>query len=411
MQEKFKIIVSWLSITVLISFAVGTVSAFFLLSLDFVTLEREQNFIWVALLPVGGLAIGLSYYFLSKGVEGGNNRLITEMDHPQKYLHWKMAPLVLFGTIATHLFGGSAGREGTAVQMGGAIADQVQLLFKWTKFHRKRLLRMGVAAGFGAVFGTPLAGAIFAFEFARDQKYSFFTILLTISSSYLAHFTCTRLWSVGHTEYTVSIFPDFSITHILWTILAGILFGLAALLFSWSKVGFTKLFSFIPLPYLRPFIGGAILLMIVLILGNTKYLGLGIPVISDSFLNQQSNLDFIIKILLTAFTLGAGFKGGEATPLFFIGATLGNILIWFIPLPMSLLAGLGFISVFGAATNTPIACIFMGIELFGIEGATYYAFTCASAYIISGRNSVYTTQQPLLNKFSYKTLLGDGREK
>jgi len=270
---------------------------------------------------------------------------------------------------------------------------------------------MGVSAGFGAIFGTPIAGAIFAFEFARDRKYSFFTILLTISSSYLAHFICTILWKVGHTEYTISIFPDFSIINILWTILAGILFGLAALFFSWSKIGFTKLFNFIPLPYLRPFIGGLILLGIVLILGNTKYLGLGIPIISDSFLNQQSSYDFIIKLLLTAFTLGAGFKGGEATPLFFIGATLGNVLIWFIPLPMSLLAGLGFVSVFGAATNTPIACIFMGIELFGIEGATYYTFACASAFIVSGRNSVYVTQQPLLKKLSYKTLLRKDPEK
>ena len=209
----------------------------------------------------------------------------------------------------------------------------------------------------------------------------------------------------------ISIFPDFSFLNLIWTILAGILFGLAALVFSWSKIGFTKLFNFIPTPYLRPFIGGIILLGIVLLIGNTKYLGLGIPIISDSFLNHQTNYDFIIKLLLTAFTLGAGFKGGEATPLFFIGATLGNILIWFIPLPMALLAGLGFISVFGAATNTPIACVFMGIELFGIEGAVYYTFACASAFIISGRTSVYATQQPLLKKFSYKSLLKTTREK
>lgn len=411
MQEKIRKFVSWLSITILISFLVGSVSAFFLVALDFVTLQREDNFVWVYLLPLGGLSIGLSYYYLSKGVEGGNNRLITEMDRPKKYLHWKMAPLVLFGTIATHLFGGSAGREGTAVQMGGAIADQAQLLFKWTKHHRKRLLRMGVAAGFGAVFGTPIAGAIFAFEFARDRKYSLFTILLTIASSYLAHFICIGLWNVGHTQYTISILPDFSIINILWTIVAGVLFGLAALFFSWFKIGFTKLFNYIPLPYLRPFIGGLVLLAVVLIIGSTKYLGLGILIISDSFSNQQSSYDFAIKILLTAFTLGAGFKGGEATPLFFIGATLGNVLIWFIPLPMSLLAGLGFIAVFGAATNTPIACIFMGVELFGVEGATYYAFACASAFVVSGRNSVYATQQPLLNKISLRNLLNSNEMK
>lgn len=400
MMIHLKKYIQWTSVILLVGTIVGSISAFFLVSLDYVTNTRESQFIWVLLLPLGGLIIGYTYYFLSKGVEGGNNRLINEMIVPKRKIHWKMTPLVLFGTLATHLFGGSAGREGTAIQMGGATADQFSFWFNWGERQRKIILRMGVAAGFASIFGTPIAGIFFAYELGRDKKLDFTGIIPIILVSFLANLVCD-LWQVEHTHYVVNEVTPISFTALFWVVIAGIIFGLAALCFNYCKQFFNYLFArLIKYAPLRPFIGGIIIVGVVFLLDTTKYLGLGLPTIVDAFSNPANNYDFIIKLLLTAFTLGAGFKGGEATPLFFMGATLGSILVWFIPLPVSLLAGMGFIAVFSGATNTPIACTFIGVELFGWEGILYFFIACLIAYLISGRTSVYATQQKYLRKLS-----------
>ena len=390
----------WGVIILLIGAVVGSISAFFLVALDWVTQERESNFIWVLLLPVGGAIIGYTYYYMEKGVEGGNNRLIKEMILPKQKIHWKMTPLVLFGTLATHLFGGSAGREGTAVQMGGASADQFVKLFNWKPFNRKTILRSGVAAGFAGVFGTPIAGILFAFELGRDKNFNPLAIIPIVLASFFADFIC-HAWQVHHTEYFITEFPSYTISSLSWVVVAGLLFGLAAVTFNYSKLIFSFIFKkVINYPPLRTIIGGLILVGIVFLLDTTKYLGLGVPIIQNAFSEVNSWEVFILKLVLTAFTLGAGFKGGEATPLFFIGATLGSFLFLYIPLPLSLLAGLGFIAVFAGSTNTPIACAAMGCELFGYEGLIFYIIVCFIAFLISGKTSVYNTQQEHLNKLS-----------
>ena len=391
----------WSIIVIVVALSTGTISAFFLKALSFVTSTREGNSIWIYFLPVGGLIIGLCYYYLSKGVEGGNNLLITEMDKPKRYIHWKIIPLVLFGTVATHLFGGSAGREGTAVQMGGAIGDQIQKLFKWTRLKRKTLLRMGVAGGFAGVFGTPVAGMIFAIEFARDRKFSVISLLLSTLVAFGSHYTCYFI-GVGHTQYNVTDIPEFGMQNIGLILLIGILFGITAWIFSVTKIGFQRIFNLISIPYLRPFFGGVVLLGLFLVFDIDRFLGLGIPSIEEAFETITHPGDVWIKLVLTALTLGAGFKGGEATPLFFMGAVLGSTLALWIPLPLSFLAGAGFVAVFGAAMNTPIASSFMAAELFGYEGLPLYFIICIMAFYISGKTSVYSTQQPLLKKWSIR---------
>lgn len=386
------VMLKWVFICVLTGLFSGSASAFFLVTLDWVTQYREHNNGMIWLLPIGGLMIGLGYYYWGKSVVKGNNLLLEEYENPQKTIPLKMAPLVLFGTLITHLFGGSAGREGTAVQMGGAIADQFTRIFKLDITDRKTLIILGISAGFASVFGTPLAGALFALEVLYFSKISSKSILLSFLTAYIAYFT-VEFWHVKHTHYSIPILPEMSFTTLFWIILVSILFGLAAMLFSRSTHFWGHLFSkAISFPPLRPFIGGIILALVIYFIGTTKYIGLGIPAIVDSFSNTNASYDFILKILFTGFTLGAGFKGGEVTPLFFIGATLGSALSIIVPLPIALLAGMGFVAVFSGATHTPIACTVMGMELFGIESGVFIGIACLIAYFSSGSVGIYNAQ-------------------
>ncbi|GAB3174012.1 voltage-gated chloride channel family protein [Telluribacter humicola] len=385
-------VVKWLFISAIVGILAGSASALFLVSLDWVTNYRETNTWIIWLLPLGGLIIGLSYHYLGQDVVKGNNQLLEEFHSPRQIIPLKMAPLVLFGTLVTHLFGGSAGREGTAVQIGGSIADQFTRWFRLKPRDRKVLLVIGISAGFASVFGTPLAGTVFALEVLTIGFLRYEALFPSLLTAVIADYTC-HWWEVGHASYSIPFVPEAEPVGILWAIFAGILFGLAALTFSLIVHFFGDVFKAkISYPPLRPVFGGVVLAVVVYLLGTTKYIGLGIPTIVAAFSEPLPPYDFLLKILLTTFTLGAGFKGGEVTPLFFIGATLGNALSLFIPLPVALLAGMGFVAVFAGATNTPIACTIMGIELFGIECGVFVGIACVTAYLFSGHTGIYSSQ-------------------
>lgn len=385
-------LIKWLLICTFLGAIAGSISAFFLLSLEWVTDWRESHLWIIALLPVGGFIIGLSYHLYGNSVVKGNNLLLEEFHSPKKIIPFRMAPLVLFGTLLTHFFGGSAGREGTAVQVSGAIADRFTKVFNLSKIDRKIVLIAGISAGFASVFGTPLAGGIFALEVLILGRIRLDAIIPSFMAAILADYFC-RIWSVSHSHYSISSVVEMNPENLLWSLLAGIIFGLVAMLFSKSTHFWSKLFAkYIKYPPLRPVIGGVLLAIAIYAIGSTKYIGLGLPTIADSFTINLNSYDFLLKVLFTSFTLGAGFKGGEVTPLFYIGATLGNVLIWFIPLPMSLLAGMGFVAVFAGATNTPLACTVMGLELFGIEAGVFLAIACSTSYLFSGHSGVYSSQ-------------------
>lgn len=392
-QTIFRYLLLWIVLGLLVGLLSGSASAIFLIVLNWATAYRE-NHIWIiALLPLGGLLIGWSYYKYGENSVKGNNLLLDELYKSEKPIPLRMTPLVLFGTVFTHLFGGSAGREGTAVQMGGSLADQLTKWFYLEKEDRRIILIAGVSGGFASVFGTPLAGAIFALEWMLHRKIRWKSLFPAFWTAYMADYVCKDLFGVGHTHYIVEAVPPHTLMNLLWVIPAGIAFGFSGRLFAQCTHFFSHQFSRqISYPPLRPVIGGLFIAAFVFFSDSTTYIGLGVPRILEAFETPLPWYDWLAKTGLTGFTLGAGFKGGEVTPLFFTGATLGNALSAWIPLPLALLAGMGFVGVFSGATNTPLACTVMGMELFGYESGIFLGIACVIAYLFSGKSSIYSSQ-------------------
>lgn len=386
-------LLKWTLIASIVGVLTGSVTAFFLASLDWVTATRINNAWLLWLLPAGGAIVSYLYMKVGKEAGKGNNLIIEQIHSGDGAVPLRMAPLVLFGTLTTHLFGGSAGREGTAVQMGGSLSAWVGKLLKLSTFDRKIILMCGISSGFGAVFGTPLAGTIFGLEVLAVGAVSYEALLPCFIASYVGHLVTTA-WGIEHIHYSMGAVPPLGVLLIIKLVVSSILFGLTAFLFTQLtrklKLLFGKWFVH---PVLKSIIGGIIIIALVYALGTRDYLGLGIPLIQQSFQEAVSPLAFLLKTLFTAITLGTGFQGGEVTPLFVIGSTLGSALAGLLVVSVPFLAAVGFVSVFSGAAKTPVACFIMGIELFGSEGAIYLFIGCAISYLFSGRTGIYEAQK------------------
>lgn len=405
-------ILKWICLAAPVAAVIGSACALFLWLLERSTQIRIGNPWLLFLLPVAGAAISLLYSRVGHVSEGGNNLLMDAIHGREDadsgiIIPRRMAPLILFATVITHLFGGSAGREGTALQMGGSIAATIGRWFRLGKVDMRTLLLVGISAGFAGVFGTPLTAAVFAMEVLVIGRMSYDALIPCLIAAIIGDWSCTA-WGIHHTPYAISsAAAALGGTPLNWLLtakvaLAAVAFGLVSALFAETIHTIHLVFKrTIALPFLRPVVGGLLVIGLVYALGSRDFLGLGVSssdpntvTILSCFSPDGANAwSWWWKLLFTAVTLGSGFKGGEVTPLFFIGAALGNTLGQLLGAPVDLFAGLGFIAVFAGATNTPLACTLMGIELFGSQYTLYFTIACFLSYLLSGHSGIYLSQR------------------
>ncbi len=376
----------------------GLAATLFLVLLEWATNIRYANPAIIWLLPVAGFGIGWVYYQFGKDIAAGNNLILDEIHDPKKTIPVHMAPFILGGTLITHLFGGSAGREGTAVQMGASLSDQLSRFFNIEPEGRRILLAAGAGAGFGSAIGAPWAGVIFGMEVIHIGHLRLFALFQCAIASFVGY-GITILLGAPHTHYPLPEVPPVSVSTLLWVMLAGAIFGLAAKVFSMTTHGVERASNrLIRYPPLKPLLGGLLLVALFHAEGSYRYAGLGIPHIQSALENVASFKDAIFKSVFTSLTIGTGFKGGEFIPLVFIGTTLGSALSVVIPVSFSLLAALGFAAVFGGASNTPIACTIMAVEIFGYRIAPFALVACFMSYYCSGHHGIYKSQRIHLRK-------------
>ncbi len=385
-------LVRWIALGALSGVLAGIAAFVFLSGLDWVTTTRLDHEWLVGLLPLAGLGIGCAQHFLGGRANEGNALLLDQIHEPTEWIPRRMAPLALVGAWATHLFGGSAGREGVGLQMSGSLTDWASRLLRLDQESRRVMLIASLAGGFGAVFGVPLAGAVFALEVQSIGRVRYEALVPALAASIVGSLTVSGL---GY-EHDVhrQLTPDLTVPLAAKVALAGLAFGLAGLVFvALSHAIKRALLRIVGWHPLRLVIGGIALVSLALVFG-TQYCGLSVGLADAALGGSATGFHvFALKLLFTAITLGCFFPGGEVTPLFVIGATLGSALAGPLHVPAPLLAAVGFVAVFAGAANVPLACTIMGAELFGSGVVVPMAVGCVVAYVISTHRSIYPSQR------------------
>ena len=356
-------------------------------------IRKEYLYYFVPFLALAGLLIVFIYQKFA-GKTGKGMGLIFEVGHgTEKEIPLRLIPIVTVATWITHLFGGSAGREGVAVQLGATLSHRFNKYFNFPD-KSKVFLVTGMAAGFGGLFQTPIAALFFGLEVLALGNLQLYALLPAVVAAFTASWTSSFL---GLEKFTHIVNTTLSITPMTFVKFAilGIIFGIAGNLFVYLQ-SFLKKFATekIKNPYYRIFIIGIFLSVILLLLHEGRYTGLGTNLIENSFSGKQIfGYDWILKLLLTTLTLAAGFQGGEVTPLFSIGASLGVVIAIFFGLPIEFVAAAGYISVFGSATNTLLAPIFIGGEVFGFNNLPFFVIIVIFAYLVNRKISTYGLQK------------------
>ena len=376
----------------------GLVGTAFYHRLKFVTRARQMWPWLVFFLPLGGAAIVFLYHFFHNENDKGTNLVLTAISSGEK-IPLRMAPLIFLSTLITHLFGGSAGREGAALQLGGSIGNFLGKTFRMDEKDQHIMIMCGMSAAFSAVFGTPMAAAVFSMEVVTVGIMHYSALVPCVLASLAAHELAVFLGAVPE-AFAVSQVPAFSLTSAALAALLAALCAVVSVLFCQllhrTENGYRTLF---PNPYARAAAGGVLVLILTLLLGNQAYNGSGTDLLASFFSGEGRPEAFLLKMLFTALTIGAGFKGGEIVPSFFVGASFGCLFASLTGRPADICTAVGMTSVFCGVTNCPITSLLISFELFGYEGMPYYLIAVAFSYMLSGYAGLYRGQKIAYSKF------------
>ena len=389
----------WLLYSCLVGVIVGLVAVAFHVGIDMVTELREQHPRIICLLPLTGPAIVLLYRWCGMEKDQGTNLVLVAV-RDAKRLKLRTAPLIFLSTICTHLAGGSAGREGAALQLGASLSAYTGRKLGLDEHDGRIVVMCGMAASFSALFGTPLTAAVFAMEVVTVGRMYYAAMVPCLLSSYTAVLAAHGFGLHVIHGYPVHDALELDLLPILQTAAMGVLCAVLSIFFCKVMHAAPRLYArYLPDPLVRAAVGGALVLALTLLVGEQTYNGAGDGVIRRMLAGDTIPEAFLLKILFTALTLGAGFRGGEIVPLLFIGCAFGTWVGPFLGLPHGFSGALGMAAVFCGATNSPLSSILLAFELFGGDGLPLYALCCGVSYMLSGYHGLYSEQKIIYSKF------------
>lgn len=392
----------WIAASSLTGIICGIIGALFHKCVEYATDFRIQNPWMILLLPLAGILI-VFIYQKTKMLENGGTNNVIESVRTNAYVPMRLAPVIFITTVITHLFGGSAGREGAALQLGGSIGFQIGRRLKIDEKDKRMLVICGMSGLFSALFGTPLTAAVFSIEVISVGVLYYAGFLPGLTSAAIAYAVSLLLGSEP-TRFAINFIPDITVINVLKVSLIGLAAAFASIAFCISLKLCSKFFkSKFKNPYMRPFAGGIIIIILTFIVGNTDYNGSGMNIINSAVLDGSTVwFAFILKIIFTAVTIGSGFRGGEIVPTMFIGSTLGCELSSLINLNPSFGAAIGISAMFCGVANCPMASLMLSIELFGGNGILFFAAAIAVSYVMSGYYGLYSSQKIIYSKLHIK---------
>jgi H+/Cl- antiporter ClcA len=396
MISNLRAFLKWGLLSILIGAIAGSAGTLFYFCIRYVTELRTVHGWLIWLLPLGGLGI-VFLYRISKITEPRGTDLVIEAVRSPTPIPAVMAPLIFISTALTHLFGGSAGREGAALQLGGSLGYRIGKLFHLDEKDLHVVTMCGMAACFSALFGTPLTSTLFVME-VITVGVMYYSALVPCTVASIVAAIIAQAFHAESTQFTVTGIPAVGLLPLMQVTLLGILCALASILYCFVMHGTGQLYKkLIPNQYIRAAVGGVLVILLALIFGK-DYLGMGGHVIAAAFQHSARPEAFLLKLIFTAVTLGAGFRGGEIVPAFFVGATLGSFVGSLIGLSASFGASIGFMAVFCGVTNCPLTAFVLSVEVFGERGILYYLLAAGISYMLSGYSSLYSQQKILYAK-------------